>query len=292
MGFLDDSGAFERCCVIPNSMAREPAAILEEAASLLLANDPHPGGVGIGVAGLVDHASGILHFSPNLLSWGNLHLAEEFSRLSRAPVVVDNDCNVFAYGAVAGGLIPRSGVNIMLTLGTGIGGTIVVDGRIIYGTGFAGEMGHMPVDADGIECPCGSRGCWELYAAKSALIRYYSALGGRESEPVEIAGLARAGGESARSAFGELGKWFGTGLAGLANIFSPSGFYIGGGLTGAWDLFSEPARIEYGLRCRHPWVVHVLQFHSEAGASGAAMMARDRAAAPGPGGTPTPAAAK
>lgn len=275
IGRLDGDGRFVRTAVLDNTGGGDPGRMLAEVSSAILAEDRSPLGIGVGVAGLVDREAGVLHFSPNLPSWSGLDVAGVLSGISGSRVIVDNDCNVFAWGALATGRIPLRGIGLMITIGTGIGGTIIFDGRIAYGTGFAGEFGHMPVEAEGEPCTCGSRGCWEMYAAKSALVRYHLREGGRCRDPEGITTLARSGEGAALSACSELGRWLGTGLAGLANCFSPKGFFLAGGLAGSWDLFEAAARREYSSRCRHPWCVSILDSPSDAGAAGAAMMARD-----------------
>ncbi|NLP05991.1 ROK family protein [Candidatus Fermentibacteria bacterium] len=275
IGRLGEDGRFVRSSVLDNTGGYDPGRVLAEVSSAILSEDRSPLGIGVGIAGLVDREAGILHFSPNLPSWNGLDVAGTLSGISGTRVIVDNDCNVFAWGALAAGRIPPRGTSLMITIGTGIGGTIIFDGRIAYGTGFAGEFGHMPVEAEGIPCPCGSRGCWEVYAAKNALVRYNLREGGLCRDPEGISALARSGDGAAVSAFGELGRWLGIGLSGLANCFSPTGFFLAGGLTGSWDLFEAAAHREYSSRCRHPWCIHILDSPSDAGAAGAAMMARD-----------------
>jgi glucokinase len=232
----------------------------------------------VGIAGLIDRAGGTLVFSPNLGGWDGLEVASSLRARTGASVVVDNDCNAFAFGAVESGLMPRTGLQVFITIGTGIGGTIVVDGSILYGTGFAGEFGHMAVEASGMPCPCGSTGCWERYAGRAALIRYY--LDGDpagmsvEPDPREIAGLAGKGDRKALEAFDTFGTWIGRGLANLANCLSPEGFFVAGGLTNALPLYAASAEAEYRSRCRHPWNLSVIPGSTEAGARGAALMAR------------------
>ena len=256
-----------------------PGRLLAALSSAILAADPEPASVGIGIAGLVDRSRGWLEFSPNLRGWEGLDVASRVGALTGAPVVVDNDCNAFAYGAVGTGFVPSRGLSVLVTLGTGIGGTIVDDGRILYGTGYAGEFGHMPVEALGQACPCGSTGCWERYAGREALIGYYTGndCGAGGPDPREIAALAARGDERAAAAFATFGRWVGTGLAGLANCLSPGGFFLAGGLSNTAGLFLPSAREEFSRRTRHPWTVAVLPGSSEAGALGAALMARDSA---------------
>jgi glucokinase len=274
VGFLSDSG-FKVASVIATSPAEGPQSLLCRVASVISAEDPSARGVGVGIAGLVDRSRGLLHLSPNLPGWEELAVADELGSLCRIPVVVDNDCNVFAWGALRTGQIPPEGLMTVLTIGTGIGGTIVLDGRIVYGTGFAGEFGHMPVEASGLQCACGSTGCWERYAALSALLRYCLKEGANVSGSREAAELARRGDTRCMRAFAEFGHWLGLGMAGLANCLSPDGFYIAGGLAATWDLCEGAASKTYGSRCTHLWNVRVIDGAAEAGAAGAAMLARD-----------------
>lgn len=275
IGELDRSGVFGVRCTIPTRPHEGPSRHMAEIAGRIAAHDSSPAAVAVGIAGLVDRATGILHFSPNLPGWGGLDVPKSLPGLEGVPVTVDNDCNAFAYGAVDAGHMPRSGLRILVTLGTGIGGTIVSEGRILYGTGFAGEVGHMPVEAGGPPCPCGSTGCWERYAGRSSLMRYFG--GDDAPDPVEMAAMARTGDLRAAGAFETYGRWVGIGLAGLANCLSPHGFHLAGGLAGAFDLFRRPAEAVFRSRCRHEWRVEVVPSSSEAGARGAAAMARDSA---------------
>jgi glucokinase len=184
---------------------------------------------------------------------------------------------VVALGGVASGEIPSEGLYLVVTLGTGIGGTIIIDGAIAYGSGHAGEFGHMTVEADGMECPCGSRGCWEIYAARDALIRYYREAGGEmPSDPRRIASEAAAGEPSALAAFTEFGRWTGIGLASLGMCFDPAGIFLAGGLSCNYGLFREASESEFAGRCTHRYRVSAVHRPDEAGARGAAHMAAAR----------------
>jgi len=277
VGSLSADG-FRVSTVIPTRPADGPKALLERVASVIGSEGPAAAGVGVGIAGLVDRARGLLRFSPNLPGWGGLEVRDLLQSLCGIPVVVDNDCNVLAWGAVSEGRVPRTGLQLVLTIGTGIGGTIVQDGQVLYGTGLAGEFGHMPVEASGLQCPCGSTGCWERYAGLAALLRYCLEEGCPIGDSREAARLARAGDTRCIAAFAEFGRWLGIGMAGLANCFSPEGFFLAGGLAGTWDLFEGAASRTYCSRCAHPWSVEIVEAAAEAGAAGAAMLARDHLA--------------
>ena len=182
----------------------------------------------------------------------------------------------------------------MVTLGTGIGGGIVVDGRIQVGSsGFAGEIGHMVVDPSGPPCPCGRRGCWERYASGAGLgVRAReAAMAGRLHDVVrrsggdpesvrgeDVSAAAAAGDPEARRVIEEVGWWIGFGLANLAGVLDPECFVLGGGLVGAGDLLVDSARRRLrrarrrGSRRPAPLVV-AAAFGERAGAVGAALSA-------------------
>ena len=184
---------------------------------------------------------------------------------------------------------------VMVTLGTGIGGGIVIDGRVEVGSaGFAGEIGHMVVDPAGPPCPCGRRGCWERYASGAGLglLAREAALAGRLDGVVRRAGgdpenvrgedvsaAAAAGDPAARQVIGEVGRWVGFGLANLAAALDPECFVLGGGLVRAGDLLFDAARASFGELVeggdRRPLAAVVpAAFGERAGAVGAALTAR------------------
>ena len=251
--------------------------------------------VGVGVPGMVDR-QGRLVFAPNLpqgqgIDWPSL-LSE---RLNGRVVLVDNDANLAVLAEHRLGAARGFRHVVMVTLGTGIGGGIVVDGRIQVGSsGFAGEIGHMVVDPSGPPCPCGRRGCWERYASGAGLgVRAReAAMAGRLHDVVQRSGgdpesvrgedvsaAAAAGDPEARQVIEEVGWWVGFGLANLAGALDPECFVLGGGLVGAGDLLVAAARrayeelVEGGSRRPAPVIV-AAAFGERAGAVGAALSAR------------------
>jgi glucokinase len=270
---MDRDGSFSLADVLDTGPCRQPSEVMGSVAEVIRRFDPRPSAVGVGIAGLVDPGRGFLSFSPNLPLWNGTHVSALLSRLlGGVPVFVDNDCNAFAIGGLHRGIIPDAGLWLFITLGTGIGGTIISDGRLIYGTGTAGEFGHMTIREGGRMCTCGLRGCWERYAAREALMSYYD---GR-TEPRMIARKARKGDEKALAAFSEYGKWLGKGMSNLAKCLAPDGFFLGGGLSGCHPLYQRHARREFESRCPNGWNVRVLDDTSTAGAFGAAAMASGR----------------
>ncbi|WP_310164740.1 ROK family glucokinase [Arthrobacter sp. BE255] len=215
--------------------------------------------VGIGAAGWMDLDGGTVLFSPHL-AWRNEPLRENLQRLLRRPVLLTNDADAAAWAEWRFGAGQGESRLVCITLGTGIGGAMVLDGRVERGRfGVAGEFGHQIIMRGGHRCECGNRGCWEQYASGNALGRearilaqanspvaqeLIAAVGG---DPAVITGavvteLALAGDAASRELLEEVGEWLGLGLANLAAALDPGLFVIGGGLCSAGDLLVEPAR--------------------------------------------------
>jgi glucokinase len=251
--------------------------------------------VGVGAPGMVDR-HGTLRFSPNLpqahgVDWYELIGAE----LGPRTLLIENDANFATLAEHRLGAAQGYRHVLMVTLGTGIGGGLVIDGRVQVGAhGFAGEIGHMVVDPAGPPCPCGRRGCWERYASGGGLglLAREAALAGKLPEVVKLSGgdpesvrgedvtaAARAGDPDARQVMEQVGWWVGFGLANLACVVDPECVVIGGGLVGAGDLFLGPTRrayadlVEGGSNRPHTPIVSA-EYGERAGAVGAALAAR------------------
>lgn len=271
-----EGDAFVVHAVLPTRPQEEPDHLLARIAETILSLDPSPASVGLGVAGFVDRHGRILVTSPNLPRMVDIPLGRRLEALLGCPVAMENDCNAFAAGAVAVGRIPPEGLWLLVTLGTGIGGAIVIDGAVEHGSGFSGEFGHMTIAAEGLPCPCGNRGCWERYASAEALLRYCREAGAPVGlvEPREAAALADDGDPAVLAGFARFGTWVGTGLSNLSWAFSPAGIVLAGGLSNAWRHFARSAEIEHRRRCPFPWTAEVLPNCSETGAWGAAVIGR------------------
>ncbi len=256
---------------------------------------PGVGAVGFGIPSLVDADSGVS------VSSVHLPLAElPFRDLMRdrlgLPVFVDNDVNLAALAEQRAGVARGARVMVMLTLGTGIGGAIVIDGGVFRGAdGAAGELGHMTVDLNGPPCQgnCPNRGCLEVMASGSAIGREgervarempSSELGRALAQGVPITGelvtdLALGGDLGAQEVLALVGERLGAGLVGIINALNPDVVVIGGGASRAGDLLLEPARGVVAERALRPSrdTVQIVQaaFGEEAGVVGAALFARD-----------------
>ncbi len=232
-------------------------------------------------------------FSPNLRAIEGIPLKDELEPRVRLPVVVENDNNAAAWGEFRFGAGSRAKHLLFLGLGTGIGGGIIMHGRLLRGAqGAGGELGHVTVQATGPRCACGNRSCLEAFASGTAIGRRAreiaserpdSALGQLAAERKvlgeDVTDLARQGDKGALSVLKEAGRWLGIGLAGFVNIFNPEVVVVGGGVIAAGDLLLEPARESVATRALRPSrdLVRIVpaRFGAESGMLGAAALALD-----------------
>jgi glucokinase len=209
-------------------------------------------GIGIGVPGIIDMRTGMLRESPNLPGWADYPVRSEIERRLGTRVILENDANAAALGEKWLGAARDVNDMAMLTLGTGVGGGLVLGGRIWHGmTGMAGEFGHMTVDPEGAPCKCGNRGCVEQYASATAVVRMAReaidsgaqglarvASSNAEFSAKAVYNLAIQGDEDARKIFRRVGRALGIVIAGLVNAFNLPMYVIGGGASSAWEAFA------------------------------------------------------
>ncbi len=263
------------------------------------ARDHDVAAVGIGAAGFVDATRSSVLFSPHL-AWRDEPVRDAVMGRLDLPVVVDNDANTAALAEARFGAGTGHRFVLCVNLGTGIGGALVLDGRVYRGAnGMAGEFGHMQVVPDGRRCQCGNRGCWEEYASGNALVRDarelvvtgspvaegLRAIAGRDASGLTgplVTQAARDGDPLATELLTDMGRWLGVGLADLAAAFDPSRIVVGGGVAEAGDLLLAPTREAFsrqlvgrGHRAEPDIVLAALG--QDAGFVGAADMARSAA---------------
>ena len=199
-------------------------------------------GVGIALAGPIDHDNGALHPSDVLPGWAGVDVADELERPPQTPAYVDNDANLGALAEVTLGAGRNASFAAYVSISSGIGAGIIVDGRPYRGhRGTAGEIGHVVVDPQGPICRCGNRGCLETLASGPALLRLVHASRDDELTVREMIELARDGDAGCRRAIADAGQVVGGVVAGLVNLFSPEMVVIGGDLGEAGDLLARPA---------------------------------------------------
>ncbi|HEX3003768.1 MAG TPA: ROK family glucokinase [Angustibacter sp.] len=255
--------------------------------------------VGIGAAGFVDATQSSVLFAPHL-SWRHEPLRDAMRRRVGLPVVIENDANAALWAEARFGAGQGERIIVGVNLGTGIGGGVLVEGRLFRGSfGVAGEFGHLQVVPGGHRCECGNRGCWEQYASGNALVREARELAAARS-PVAHGLLDRVDGDvtringplvtvaakdgdpAAAELFEDVGRWLGVGLANLAAAFDPALFVIGGGVSEAGELLLAPAREAFrrqltGRGFRPEARIVRAELGNDAGLIGAADLARDHA---------------
>ncbi|WGX94701.1 ROK family glucokinase [Nocardioides sp. L-11A] len=212
--------------------------------------------VGVGAAGYVAADRSTVLFAPNI-AWRDEPLGADLARRTGLPVVVENDANAAAWGEFRHGAGRGADDQLMVTVGTGVGGGVVTGGRLLRGAhGVAAEIGHLCVVPDGLPCGCGNRGCLESYASGTALVRaarsapspaILDAAGG---DPAAITGpmvtaAAAAGDVVAIGHLADLGRWLGHGIASLVAVLDPAVVVVGGGVAAAGDLLLAPVRAAF-----------------------------------------------
>lgn len=295
-GVVDEEGAILETSTVPTPPTAEGVidAIAEAVRTVSTGHEIEA--VGIGAAGYVDDKRATVLFAPNI-KWRSEPLKDKVEQRVGLPVVVENDANAAAWGEYRFGAGQGHDDVVCITLGTGLGGGIIIGGKLHRGRfGVAAEFGHVRVVPDGLLCGCGSQGCWEQYASGRALVRYARqranatpenakillALGDGTPEGIEgrhISQAARQGCPVAVDSFRELARWAGAGLADLASLFDPSAFIVGGGVSDEGDLVLEPIRKSFrrwlvGSQWRPHAQVLAAQLGGRAGLVGAADLAR------------------
>jgi glucokinase len=221
-------------------------------------------GTGIGVPGIIDMETGMVRESPNLPGWSDYPVHSEIERRLGTRVILENDANAAGLGEKwlgAGKHVPDMAI---LTLGTGVGGGLVLGGRVWHGmNGMAGEFGHSTVEPDGARCGCGNNGCLEAYASATAVVRmakeaiFDGSAPGLEraanSDPEfsakAVYNLAIQGDEAARKIFRRVGRALGIALSNMVNGLNLPMYVVGGGVSSAWEAFAPSIFEELRRRC-------------------------------------------
>lgn len=297
-GVTDDHGAILARARV-DTPARDAEAAEDAIVSVVdqLRREHDVQAVGLAVAGFVNAERTAVYFAPNLPDWHNEPLRDDVARRVGLPVAVENDANAAAWGEYRFGAGRGQSDVVCVTVGTGIGGGIVIGGELVRGRfGLAGEIGHMQMVEDGRLCGCGQRGCWEQYASGNALVgeaRERAAearsdasilLGLGDGTPEAITGkqvteAARLGDRVALASFETMGRWLGQGLADLSAVLDPGRFILGGGVSEAGDLLLRPTREAFAATLtgggRRP-VAEIEQaaLGNDAGVAGAGDLAR------------------
>jgi glucokinase len=292
-GVVTADGHIVERALVPTPMDDERATVAAMLRVIAELRARHPGveAIGVGAAGLVEWPGGRVRWAPHN-AYRQLSLRRLLYEATGLPTVVDNDANAAAWAEARFGAGLGSEHMVLLTVGTGIGGGLVLGGQVYRGSaGLGAEVGHMIVDPDGDPCACGNVGCLETVASGGALGRTgreaaQADPGGRLAQlagaPEKVTGevvfhAAREGDPAACALFERLGFWLGVGIASLVNLFDPELVVIGGGLVATGDLLLVPARASleryaFGLEHRELPPVVPARLGSEAGLVGAASL--------------------
>jgi len=216
--------------------------------------------VGVGIAGDVDSERGILRFSPNLPKWRKINIKKYIEKNTNIPVCVENDANCAAYGSyvIDGGRKYKNFVTI--TLGTGVGGGIIIDGKIYRGsTGSAGEIGHITINPDGPKCGCGNRGCLEAYIGTQGIKNIAGQLGFKAEKvtPATIAAAAEKGDRTALDVYKKVSEYLAVGVGSIINIFNPDMISFAGGVANNFNLMENNLRQELAVHSFETPLKHV-----------------------------------
>lgn len=229
-------------------IVRRLAAVVTELSDRYLAKGETPAGIGIGSPGAIRHADGIIVRAPNFKEWNDFELGGMLSRATGLPASLDNDANVITLGEAVYGAGRGMRDFLCLTLGSGLGGGLFLDGRIYRGAdGMAGELGHIGVEPEGFPCNCGSRGCIEQYVAAVGLRNYVrrDRLFGDATDdaladpdlPRRLYDMAMAGHPAAGRYFHDVGYYLAMGIGTFLNLLNVEAVVLGGGMARSWDAF-------------------------------------------------------
>jgi len=238
-------------------------------------------GVGLGLPGPIDIRRGLVHFFPNIPGWKEVGLQGILKQRLKLPVFLDNDANLMCLAEHKLGA-GRGFKNVVcLTLGTGVGGGIIIDGKLYRGSNNAsGEIGHMPINEKGPRCNCGGIACLETYIGNKRIIREAKKLFKRLILPEELSSLAKKQNNKAKAFWSKVAEHLGIALAGVVNLLNPDCIVIGGGVAGAGSILFDKVRETITKRAMSVQAKHVKLFKArlgnDAGVIGAAMLVKER----------------
>jgi glucokinase len=264
VGLVSPTGRIAAIRVLPTRQLRRPQHFVERVAGAVESLAGAAGarvrslaGVGVGAPGPVDAARGVIHSMVNVPGWREVPLGLLLARQLGCRCFVDNDANCYALAEWRLGAGRGADHLVCLTLGTGVGGGLILNGSLYRGaSGAAGELGHMVVDPHGPRCGCGRRGCLESLVGTAAIVRLGRVALKRGAQPLGrlvreangrlmprlVGRSARAGDPLSRQVWVEVGRRLGTGVANLVNLFNPECVVIGGGIANNWRLFAPTLR--------------------------------------------------
>jgi glucokinase len=274
LGRFESDGTCEQSCTVDTPKPATPEAVLQVLVDAIAQLDPEnqSRAIGVGTPGPVDATGQIAKVAINLQGWHDVPLGEWLSQKTGKPVILANDANCAGLGEAWLGSGRHFRNLILLTLGTGVGGAIILDGKLFTGhTGAAGELGLISINLYGPECNSGNTGSLEQYASVQAIQR------ASRTTPAELGHAARSGNRQALEFWEGYGHHLGAGLASLIYVLTPEAIVIGGGISASAEFFLPAAIAEIERRvlpvCRPNLQVLVAELGNQAGMVGAAKLA-------------------
>ncbi|MGB7891923.1 MAG: ROK family protein [Microcoleus sp.] len=275
LGRFSENGLCHQSLTVPTPQPATPEAVLAAMTDAILQLNPAENAVsaiGIGTPGPADAAGRIARVAINLKDWHNVPLADWVEAKTGLPTMLANDANCAGLGEAWLGAGRHFKDLILITLGTGVGGAVILDGKLFVGhQGAAGELGLITINPDGPECKSGNRGSLEQYVSVQAIRRE------TDLEPLQLANLAKYGDAKALEFWQNYGRYLGLGLASLIYILTPEAIIIGGGISAGAEFFLPQVREEIQQRVlpssREDLQLLVAELGNQAGMVGAAKLA-------------------
>jgi glucokinase len=241
VGLVNKEGQLKKKIVCSSESLKNKDVFLKKIEDILKKNNKFKiKGIGIGAPGIIDLKKGFIYYLPNIPGWENYPLKDILTKRLSLPVVIDNDANLFALAEARLGAAKGASRAVFLTLGTGLGGAVIINGKLLEGRNTALELGHVPISLKGKKCSCGSRGCIETFVGNKYLLKRYNQLKKGKVRIKDVKEIFQKGMQGEREAlvvWKEFSYALGKFLAGMVNIFSPEIIVIGGGVSGAFRLF-------------------------------------------------------
>ena len=298
-GIVDEKGNLLRKASVPTGAEREADEVIKDMAALCKKLVDEQGitvddieYAGVATPGTADHDNGIVVYANNL-RFLNYPLADKLKEfLGVKKVLIENDANAAAKGEAACGAAKGYANSVMITLGTGLGGGIIIDNKIYSGFNYAGaELGHMVIEVDGLPCSCGRKGCWEAYSSATGLINMTKVKLAETKDTIMHEMVAHDGKVSGRTAFDAMRKgdkaakevvdkyiyYLAMGIVNIINIFQPEVLVIGGGICNEKHYLTDPLmdivdKEQYSRNSTKKTEIRIATLGNDAGIIGAAML--------------------
>ncbi len=237
-------------------------------------------GVGLGLPGPINARQGLVHFFPNIPGWKDIRLKKILEKKIKLPVFLDNDANLMSLAEHSIGAAKGFRNVVCLTLGTGVGGGLIVEGKLYRGSSYAaGEIGHIPVNEDGPRCNCGGKACLETYIGNKRIIEQARRSFKRDISLEDLSQLANSGNKKAKAIWSKVGQSLGVALAGIVNLLNPDCVVIGGGVANAGRVLFDQVKDTISKRAMGVPAKQVKIFKAklgdDAGLIGAAILVKE-----------------